>query len=146
MRLFLLPISTRRTLLYCQKIDVPATQKLSISDRIQDKAVRTWAEWEKGGYKWQRSVVYYGNRALRRIPYEEWGLKSVPPLSQRQKQVELKGDDKVEVVYPQDLIPQEKVSKILDTLAKEREKLHWKRLLGCFAGMPLTIPVGILPV
>ncbi|KAK4226196.1 mitochondrial K+-H+ exchange-related-domain-containing protein [Podospora fimiseda] len=146
MRLFLLPISTRRTLLYCQKIDVPATQKRSIPDWIQDKAARTWAEWEKGGYKWQKTVVYYGNRALRRIPYEEWGLKSIPPLSQRMMQVELKGDEKVDVVYPQSLIPQGKIPKILETLATEREALHRKRLLGCFIGMPLTIPVGILPV
>ncbi|KAK3996159.1 mitochondrial K+-H+ exchange-related-domain-containing protein [Cladorrhinum sp. PSN332] len=146
MRLFVLPISTRRTLLYWQKIDLPATQKRSIPDWLQDRAARTWAEWEKGGYKWQKTVVYYGNRALRRIPYEEWGLKSIPPLSQRRMQVELKGDEKVDVVYPQSLIAQEKIPKILEILATEREAIHRKRLMGCFIGMPLTIPVGILPV
>ncbi|KAK0665127.1 mitochondrial K+-H+ exchange-related-domain-containing protein [Cercophora samala] len=146
MRLYLLPISTRRTLLYCQKLDAPATQKQTWGDWIQSKAARTWSGWEQKEEGWQKKVVNYGNYALRRIPYEEWGLKSVPPLSQRRKQVELRGDEKVEVVYPKSLLPLGKVSKILETLATERESLHKQRLVWCFVGMPITIPVGLLPV
>ncbi|KAK4449968.1 mitochondrial K+-H+ exchange-related-domain-containing protein [Podospora aff. communis PSN243] len=146
MRLYLLPISTRRTLLYCQKIDAPASQKQTWGDWVQSKASRTWADWEKKEKGWQKKVVSYGNYAFRRIPYEEWGLKSVPPLSQRRREVELNGSEKVEVVYPKSLIAMDKIPKILHTLATERESLHKKKLLLCFVGMPLTIPVGILPV
>lgn len=146
MRLYLLPISTRRTLLYCQKLDLPAAQKESWGDWLQSKAARTWSGWEQKESGWQKKVVNYGNYALRRIPYEEWGLKSVPPLSQRKKQIELKGDERVEVVYPKSLLQEAKVSKVLETLATERESLHKRRLVWCLIGMPITAPVGLLPV
>ncbi|KAK5660504.1 hypothetical protein OQA88_13052 [Cercophora sp. LCS_1] len=146
MRLYLLPISTRRTLLYCQKLSAPTSEKQTWGDWVQSKAARTWAEWEKKDRGWQKSVVSYGNYAFRRIPYEEWGLKSVPPLSQRRREVELKGTEKVEVVYPKSLLPMDKIPGILQMLATEREALHKKRLFWCFVGMPITIPIGILPL
>ncbi|GAB1316726.1 Mitochondrial K+-H+ exchange-related-domain-containing protein [Madurella fahalii] len=146
MRLYLLPISTRRTLLYCQKLNAPAAEKPTWSDWIQAKAARTWSEWEKKDKGWQKKVVNYGNYALRRIPYEEWGLKSVPPLSQRRRQVEMNGTEKVEVVYPKSLLPMDRVPKVLETLATEREALHKRRLIWCFIGMPLSAPIALLPV
>lgn len=146
MRLYLLPISTRRTLLYCQKINAPAAEKPTWSDWAQAKVARTWSEWEKKDKGWQKKVVNYGNYALRRIPYEEWGLKSVPPLSQRRRQVELNGSEKVEVVYPKSLLAMDRVPKVLETLATEREALHRQRLIWCFIGMPLSAPIALLPV
>lgn len=146
MRLYLLPISTRRTLLYCQKLNAPTTEKQTWSDWIQAKGARTWSDWEKKDKGWQKQVVNYGNYALRRIPYEEWGLKSVPPLSQRRRQVEMKGTEKVEVVYPKTLLSMDRVPKILETLATEREALHKRRLIWCFIGMPLSAPIALIPV
>lgn len=146
MRLYLLPISTRRTLLYCQKLKTPESKQQTWGDWVQSKAARTWSEWEQKESGWQKKVVGYGNHALRRIPYEEWGLKSVPPLSQRRREGELAGTEMVEVVFPKSLLSMDKVPKVLQTLATEREALHKKRLLWCFVAMPLTIPVGILPV
>lgn len=146
MRLYLLPISTRRTLLYCQQLNLPTSEKPTWSNWLQSKAARTWSGWEQKDKGWQKSVVNYGNQALRRIPYEEWGLKSVPPLSQRRKQVELKGTEKVEVVYPKSLLAMDKVPHILKSLATDREALHTKRLIWCFVGMPITAPIALLPV
>ncbi|KAK0629648.1 mitochondrial K+-H+ exchange-related-domain-containing protein [Bombardia bombarda] len=146
MRLYLVPISTRRTLLYCQKLNVIATEKQTLVDRVQDKAARTWADWEKKDKGWQKTVVSYGNQAFRRIPYEEWGLKSVPPLSQRRKDGEQQGAERVEVVYPKSLLAMDKVPRVLETLATERESLHKKRLIYCLVGMPITAPIGIIPV
>lgn len=146
MRLYLLPISTRRTLLYAQRLGAPAAEKQTWSDWLQAKAARTWSGWEKKDKGWQKSVVGYGNQILRRIPYEEWGLKSVPPLSQRRRQGELKGSEKIEVVYPKSLLAMDKVPKILETLATEREALHKRRLIWCFVGMPITAPIALLPV
>lgn len=146
MRLYLLPISTRRTLLYCQKFNLPAAQKPTWGDWIQSKAARTWSEWEQKDGGWQKKVVEYGNYALRRIPYEEWGLKSVPPLSQRRRQVEMKGDERVEVVYPKSLLQEAKVSQVLKTLATEREGLHKRRLVWCLVGMPISAPIGLVPI
>ncbi|KAK3398820.1 mitochondrial K+-H+ exchange-related-domain-containing protein [Sordaria brevicollis] len=204
MRLYLLPISTRRTLLYCQKLQPPSAsasaaitassssgsgpggaaspppttkQKQSWGDYIQTKAALTWASWEKKESGWQKSVVSYGNHLLRKLPYEEWALKSVPPLTKaRQKQLEMlvaeqaqkeggfvdadskeaeKGgkrgklepeQDKVEVVYPAGLITKDRVPRILHKLATEREGHHKKWFWYCLAGMPVTLPIGILPL
>ncbi|KAK4099332.1 hypothetical protein N658DRAFT_487736 [Parathielavia hyrcaniae] len=146
MRLYLLPISTRRTLLYCQRLDAPTSGKSTWSDWLQAKAARTWSGWEKKESGWQKQVVIYGNQALRRIPYEEWGLKSVPPLSQRRMQVELKGNEKVEVVYPNTLLALDRVPRLLHSLATERQALHKRRLIWCFVGMPISAPVALIPI
>lgn len=146
MRLFLLPISTRRTLLYCQRLAIATPERQSWMDRAQTKAAKIWADWEKKEKGWQKSVVSYGNYAFRRIPYEEWGLKSVPPLSQRRREEKLQAVEKVEVVYPQTLISRERVPGVLETLATEREALHRRKLIWCFVGMPLTAPIAIIPM
>jgi hypothetical protein len=146
MRLYLLPISTRRTLLYAQRLNAPTSEKKTWSDWLQSKAARTWSGWEQKDKGWQKSVVNYGNHLLRRIPYEEWGLKSIPPLSQRRKQAELQGTNKVEVVYPKTLLAADKVPTILKLLATEREALHKRRLIWCFIGMPISAPIALLPV
>lgn len=147
MRLYLLPISTRRTLLYAQRLNVTATAKdASYADKAVGFAARKWAEWEKQEAGWKRKVVDYGNHAFRRIPYEEWGLKSVPPLSARRRDDELRGNEKVQLVFPRAAIPVHQVEDIVRALATEREGLHKKRLVYCVLGMPLTIPIGLLPV
>ncbi|EJT78656.1 hypothetical protein GGTG_03755 [Gaeumannomyces tritici R3-111a-1] len=159
MRLYLLPVSTRRTLLYCKR--APAVnEKRTVMDKVQDKAARLWAGWEKKDGGWQRKVVEYGNYAFRRIPFEEWGLKSVQPLSAAvRRSVEAAaaaaaGGDKsngnksakAEVVYPRTLVQPHQVSGILHTISTEREGLHRKRLIWCFVGMPFTIPVALVPI
>lgn len=146
MRLYLLPISTRRTLLYCQRAEPSATTKLTIADKVQNRAARLWAGWEEKEKGWQKKIVDYGNYALRRIPYEEWGLKSVPPLSTARKNDEIDGTSKVEVVYPKSLIQQDKIPGILQRLGTERESLHKKRMIWCFVGMPISAPIALIPV
>lgn len=147
MRVFLLPISTRRTLLYAQRLNVEASkQSQGWADKIQSKAAQTWAGWEQKESGWQKTIVNYGNYALRRIPYEEWGLKSVPPLSTKRKDDELKGTDKVEVIYPKTLISASKVTDVLNTLSTERAGLHRQKLIWCLIGMPISAPFALVPV
>jgi hypothetical protein len=147
MRLYLLPVSTRRTLLYGTRLNTASSaHDRSYIDRGADYAARKWAQWEKMERGWQRKVVDYGNHAFRRIPYEEWGLKSVPPLSARRRDEELRGSDKVELVFPPAAIPEHKAEGVLRTLATERQALHRQRLLWCFVGMPITAPLGLVPM
>lgn len=89
MRLFLLPISTRRALVYCQRPPSSAAEASSFLEKGRARAANLWASWEKKESGWQRKVVEYGNQALKRIPYEEWGLKSIPALSTRRKDAEM---------------------------------------------------------
>jgi hypothetical protein len=146
MRLYLLPISTRRTLIYCQRLNVAAAKQQSWLDKGRTKAADLWANWEKKESGWQRRVVDYGNQALKRIPYEEWGLKSIPPLSARRQKQELSDREKVEISFPPTLISEEKILDVLRTLGTERQSLHKRRMLGSIIGMPLVAPFALVPV
>lgn len=153
MRLFLLPITRSRTLLYCQRLDAlhqAAGEKQGIVDRVTARAARTWADWERRESGWQRTVVRYGNAAFRRIPYQEWGLKSVPPLSAKRRRQELAAAEgernRVELVFPESVIPKSEAEGVLQRLGSERDALHRQRLIWCIVGMPITAPIAIIPV
>ncbi|KAI1828459.1 mitochondrial K+-H+ exchange-related-domain-containing protein [Xylaria intraflava] len=146
MRLFLLPISTRRTLLYCQKLQVLPSEHQPLVDKAIQRAANIWSGWEKAEGGWQKSVVTYGNKALRRIPYEEWGLKSVPTLSTRRKEEELMGKEKHHIIFPESIISATRAPQVLQTLATERESLHRSRMIWCFVGMPISAPLGLVPM
>ncbi|TGO13809.1 hypothetical protein BTUL_0063g00410 [Botrytis tulipae] len=146
MRLYLLPISTRRTLIYCQRLNVATTNEVSLLDKTTAKANNLWNSWEKKESGWQKKVVDFGNKALQRIPYEEWGLKSIPPLSKRRRAEELGDGEKVEISFPSNFLPQENISKILQVLGTERRQLHKTRLWGSIIGMPLVAPFALVPI
>lgn len=105
-----------------------------------------WAGWEKKESGWQRKVVDYGNQALKRIPFEEWGLKSIPPLSARRQKEEIAGKESVEVSFPSSVIPDGKIRDVLRTLSTERYGLHRKRLIWSVVGMPIVAPFALVPV
>jgi hypothetical protein len=146
MRLFLLPISTRRTLIYCQRINATVSEQQTLIDKATARAAKLWASWEKKNSGWQKKVVELGNKALKRIPYEEWGLKSIPPLSARRKEDELSGKEDVSVYFPPLLIPKHSVTDVLRILGTEREALHKSRLIYSIVGMPITAPIALIPV
>jgi len=86
---------------------------------------------------------------MQRIPYEEWGLKSFPPLNQAVQADEMAmmaEGKRFDVVYPGNIMKHEEVSLILARLAKERKQFHWRRFIGCLVGMPLTAPFAVVPV
>ena len=171
MRLYLLPISTRRTLLYCEPLSHAApVEKQSYIDRGVAKANTYWADWEKdtkSPLDWKKRVTTYGNMMFRRIPFEEWGLKSVPPLKKRDKDpassgvptaggVVTTGDKgpegrlgkRVEVHYPgvYQALCHDSVLATIKRAANERRGLHRKRMWWSAVGMPITLPIGLLPV
>lgn len=145
MRLFLLPVSTRRTLLYAQHLNGTAATKpdASVLDKTTAWAAKKWAQWEKKESGWQRRVVEYGNHAFRRIPYQEWALKSVPPRRRRQCP-----DDaaKVELVFPAKALGADEAPAVTLKLATERRGLHRKSMIWCFVGMPITAPFALIPM
>ena len=147
MRLYLLPISTRRSLIYCQRLNKQLSNEITYLDRAINKASSTWLKWEKHEKGWQKKVTAYGNKLFERIPYQEWGLKSVPPLSKRGKAEELERKEEVTVQYPESLYSQESVLKVLQEYGgKERQAIHTKWLWGSIIGMPISAPVALLPV
>ena len=148
MRLFLLPVSTRRTLIYCERVQqqLPPGQKPPLSERVITRAADTWAKWERAEKGWQKRLTTEGNRLLRRIPYEEWGLKTIPPETKKRLEDLDSGRLKVQCLYPGAFLNAGKVPETLKTLATERQALHRKRMWQCIIGMPITIPFAAVPV
>ncbi|KKY28290.1 hypothetical protein UCRPC4_g00636 [Phaeomoniella chlamydospora] len=146
MRLYLLPISTRRALIYCQRLNKQTAAQTGYADKISTKATETWAKWEASTGGWQKKTTEYGNKALQRIPFEEWGLKSIPPLNARRKAEDMKGPGTIEVVYPGNVIKEQDVNVLVRRLGTERQSLHLKKAWWSVAACPLTIPVGLIPV
>lgn len=145
MKLFLIPITKRRSLIYAQELRKLGTEKPSLLDRATSKAAITWQQWEHGNKKWQRALVEAGNKALSRIPYEEWGLKSIPTLSSRRKQAELQ-KAKIGVVYPPSVIQGKDIPSMIQQLATERAALHRRRFWWSVIGMPIVAPFALVPV
>jgi len=146
MRIFLLPISTKRALIYCQRIAQEPTGQPSLVDKIFKRAGDTWVKWEAGEKGWRKKVTEYGNQALKRISYQEWGLKSFPPLNQTVQAEELAANRKFPVFYPENIIAPDDVPKIIRRLASERKQLHWQRFLWSAIGIPVTAPFALIPV
>ena len=147
MRLFLLPVSTRQSLVYCQRLKLQASEKTTFLDKAATRAANTWLGWEKKESGWQKKVTTYGNKLFQRLPYAEWGLKSIPPLSARRRREEIDGKGKVRIEYPRAFIESREVHDVLQKLgSKEKQKFHTKWLWGSIVGMPISAPVALLPV
>ncbi|EEH16701.2 hypothetical protein PABG_06788 [Paracoccidioides brasiliensis Pb03] len=146
MRLYLVPISTGRSLLYCKRANTQAAKELSRIDRITEKASATWAGWEEADKGWRKILVAYGNRVLQRIPYEEWGLKSVPPLNTKRETEELERHTQVPLVFPKNVIKESKVLDLLRKMATERQSLHRSRMWWSILIAPLTAPIALIPL
>lgn len=150
MRLFLLPVSTRRSLIYCEKL--PSTQSpasRSLLDKLTTKASETWVAWEqdsKAPLNWKKRVTTAGNQALNRIPFEEWGLKTLPALTPTRKKAILSGDEKYQVLYPGLFLPKEKLPGILERLAMEKQGTYRRKMIWSIIAMPFTAPFALVPM
>lgn len=147
MRLFLLPISTKQSLIYCQRINQQLKKEKSYLDKITTKAATIWLGWEKHEKGWQKKLTTYGNKLFQRLPYEEWGLKSIPPLSARRKSDELEGKEKIRIDFPQSFVKQDAVMERLEYFGgKQKFAFHSKRMWGSIIGMPIAAPFALIPV
>lgn len=149
MRLFLLPISTRRSLLYCQKLHEKPYSDRNFIDKITNKASETWIAWEKDDKalgNWKKKVTVLGNQALKRIPYEEWGLKTIPALTAKRKKDILEGRAQCQVLFPGRFLNQNRVPEILKNLALDRQAMHRSNMIWSVVAMPFTIPFMLIPV
>ena len=147
MRLFLLPISTRQSLIYCQRLNLQLSKETTYLDRIATKASTTWINWERKESGWQKKVTSYGNELFKRLPYEEWGLKSIPPLSARRRKEEIEGKEEVRIEFPDSLVEADRVQNALQRFgSKEKQGFHSKWMWGSILGMPITAPVMLVPV
>ena len=149
MRLFLLPVSMRRALIYCERVPQRAASdgaKAPIGERIIAKASTTWAQWERYEKGWQKHLTVQGNRLFRRIPFEEWGLKTLPPATKMRLGDVRAGKIKLQCLYPGAFVDSSGVFETLMKLATERQSFHQRRMWQCLVGMPLTVPFMLVPM
>lgn len=146
MRLFLIPISTRRALIYARPLRRDASKELSLLDRATNKAAKTWASWEEAEGGWKKYLVTWGNKVQQRIPFEEWGLKSIPSLKSQRRIDEEYGKKKIDVLFPGNAVRLEKLTGILRTIATERQELHRRKMWWSFGIAPITTPFALVPV
>ncbi|KAL4915081.1 mitochondrial K+-H+ exchange-related-domain-containing protein [Aspergillus aurantiobrunneus] len=146
LRLFVVPISTRRALIYSRLLRKDVSKERSLIDRITNKAAETWAKWEEADKGWKVHLVSWGNRVQQRIPYEEWGLKSIPSLSSQRRIDESHGIKKVDVLFPGNAVKGEKLVPMLHKLSKERQELHRRRMWWSFIAAPFTAPIALIPI
>lgn len=146
MRLFLIPISTRRALIYARPLRRDSPKELSLLDRVTSKAAKTWASWEETEKGWKKQLVTWGNRVQQRIPFEEWGLKSIPSLKAQRRLDNDHGKKKIDVLFPGNSLWLDRIPSVLRTIATERQQLHRKRMWWSFAAAPITLPFVLVPV
>lgn len=100
MRLFLIPISTRRTLVFGQRLNKVTAAQPSLADKASAyttihpqrgllrcagadntfrKAANLWMKWESGDKGWQKWITRNGNKLLNQISFEEWYAHSFLP-------------------------------------------------------------------
>ena len=147
MRLLLLPISTRHSLLYSQRINKQLSAETTQIDKITTKASATWLKWEQKDSGWQKKVATYGNSLFQRVPYQEWGLKSVPPLSARRRNEKIEGKEVINLEYPESLLDLHQVQDALEMYGSdEKQAFHTKWMWGSILGMPISAPLALIPV
>jgi hypothetical protein len=146
MRLFVVPISTQRALIYSRPLSRDIAKELSVLDRVTNKAAETWAKWEEADKGWKKHVVTWGNKVQQRIPFEEWGLKSIPSLKAQRRLDKSSETKKVDVLFPGNAIKAENLRSILRKIATERQDLHRKRMWWSLGAAPFTAPVALIPV
>lgn len=146
MRLFLIPISTGRILIYARPLRRDLAKELSILDRITTKAAETWAKWEEAEKGWKMHLVKWGNRVQQRIPYEEWGLKSIPSFKTQQRINGDHGKIKIDVLFPGNAVRLERIPSVLRKIATERQEFHRKKMMWSLIAAPFTAPLGLIPV
>ncbi|KAI5792235.1 mitochondrial K+-H+ exchange-related-domain-containing protein, partial [Pyronema domesticum] len=146
MRLYLIPITSRRTLIYGQRLNKITHAVPSYMDKVSAKAAKLWLSWESAEKGWQKKVAEYGNKLFDRIPYEEWALKSIPPLSARRPEELTTPSTPVEVIYPPSIISPSQIPSILRSLGTSSKAYHKRHLVWSCIGMPIVVPFALVPV
>lgn len=78
MRILLMPLTRRHTLLFAQRLTENESYRPSpLLTWIMTQGQKTWNDWGKSQTKWKYKTVQYGNSLLDRIDWEEYCLKTV---------------------------------------------------------------------
>ena len=94
MRILLLPLTRRHTLLFSQRLTQnPSNKPSPWLTWIMAKTQKTWSDWGKSDTKWKSKTVATGNKLLAKVDWEEYSLKTIhdPKTTTAEKVSFLKG-------------------------------------------------------
>lgn len=126
--------------------------------RITDFGAKQWLKMGTATQSnWKYKVYITGERLMDKIPFEEWAMKSIEPLSlpthlpnlnpnDHHEKPKSASIDPIELLYPSLLGPSEKLLEWLKTSMIEREPYHRKWMKYNLLISPFTLPFAILPV
>lgn len=163
MRIFYLPVTAQRRLIFCQKSDAPLVRaKPRLDDRLATRLARVWDRFEQSDRRWKQVVTTWVDKLLDTVPFEENGLRSVPPRHTRKRQLKDKSHisekeairsgqvrdlEPVPLVFPATAgLTFAEAQTNVGTAALQGLKTHRRQMLWCLAGLPLTLPLSINPL
>ena len=78
MRILLLPLTQRQTLIFAQRLTENVRNRPSPWVKwVMQRTQKTWSDWGKSDTTWKKKTVETGNKLLDRIDWEEYSLKTV---------------------------------------------------------------------
>lgn len=185
MRFVVVPLSTKSAFIFCQQTvlpptllaakaaahhevptAIPARSSPRLDDRFVLRAKKFWNSWEQSPSKWKQTIVSWANKALERIPYDEYSLKSIPSKSSVLRKVQKEEEEyshvsvaelekikhdvaaiqSIEVQYPSDVLTKDQSLEIMSKLASNGVNMHLKYFWISLGLSPFTLPVALLPV
>jgi Uncharacterised conserved protein (DUF2343). len=146
MRLFLIPISTKRALIYARPLNKDLAKELSILDRVTTKA----AEHGRSGRKPTkdgRCTLFAGAIEFSNGYHTKNGPSKASLHSKTQLRVNGDhGKTKVDVLFPGNAVRLERIQQVVRTIATERQEIHRNRMMWSLIAAPITAPFGLIPV
>lgn len=165
MKLIFLPLTAQRSLIFCEKQTTPLVRsKPKLDDRVASKAGKIWSNFEASDKKWKQKIVKWTGKLLDSVPFEENGLRTVPPMNTYMRKLKSSNShiseqqaiqedvthnlEPFELLYPHSASgfnSFDAASQKLKSFVDHAKQTHVRQALWCFAGLPLTLPFAINP-
>lgn len=168
-KLLVLPVKEKDVFVYYKHGDDLMNRQSRIirSEKwIIDKSLKLWSKLENSSKSYNKKIVLYITKLLDTVPWSEDSLISVPNESSLLKRLKDDGDRitlkeyqqsseltkshllPLHIYYPIDgpSIPTSQLIKSLRELSENGLAYHKKHMIYCALGLPLTIPLVLLPV
>lgn len=169
-KLVVIPVTTQRVYLYHKHRD-EMLSKSSVPIRVESwlsrKSATMWNKMEQSPRPTNQKIVTLVKKLLNNTPWMENSLKSIPGENHLLKRVAKRsanGGEKIEKLtvkqfnksdleseplptfYPSSVFSSEQLFSIFQKFYTSGLHYHKKQTLMCLLGLPLTIPVVLIPI
>ncbi|QLQ79899.1 hypothetical protein HG537_0C05470 [Torulaspora globosa] len=172
-KMIVIPVTTERVFIYHKHTKDFLNEHswlIRLETWLTGKAGNVWSKLNASPKSYNKKIVSGVNRLLMNIPWTENSLKTIPGDNYLLKRVSKKdgpcGEEAetkltlkeylsskvplrtkpVNVYYPGKIITESAVIAELRTLCEQGLQYHRKQALLCLLGIPLTIPIILIPI